>query len=69
MFKVNNRNTRTRFEIFSKLKIKIPERRHWRYSGVFIVNFEHFSLVCSSISIVNFEQVNAHWDEWSLDSL
>ena len=69
MFKVNNRNARTRFEIFSKLKIKIPERRHWRCSGVFIVNFEHFSLVCSCISIVNFEQVNAHWDEWSLDSL
>ena len=35
MFKVNNRNTRTRFEICSKLTIKTPERRH------FIVNFEH----------------------------
>ena len=30
MFKVNNRNTRTRCEICSKLTIKIPERRHWR---------------------------------------
>ena len=28
MFKVNNRNTRTRCEICSKLAIKIPERRH-----------------------------------------
>ena len=27
MFKVNNRNTRTRCEIWSKLTIKIPERR------------------------------------------
>ena len=27
MFKVNNRNTRTRYEICSKLTIKIPERR------------------------------------------
>ena len=27
MFKVNNRNTRTRFEICSKLTIKTPERR------------------------------------------
>ena len=27
MFKVNNRNTRTRCEICSKLAIKIPERR------------------------------------------
>ena len=28
MFKVNNRNTRTRCEIRSKLTIKTPERRH-----------------------------------------
>ena len=32
-FKVNNRNTRTRRKICSKLTIKI--------SGIFIVNFEH----------------------------
>ena len=41
MFKINNRNTRKKCEIFSKLTIKTPERRHWRRSGVFIVNFEH----------------------------
>ena len=29
MFKVNNRNPRTRFEICSKLTIKTPERRQW----------------------------------------
>ena len=37
-------------------------RRHWRRSGVFIVNFEdisHLVLVC--VSIVNFEQENAGW--------
>ena len=28
MFKVNNRNTRARGEICSKLGIKTPERRH-----------------------------------------
>ena len=28
LFKVNNRNTRKRCEIFSKFTIKIPERRH-----------------------------------------
>ena len=39
LFKVNNRNTRTRCEICSKLTIKTPERR----SGVFIVNFENIS--------------------------
>ena len=43
MFKVNNKNTRARSEICSKLTIKTPERRHWRRSGVFIVNFEHIS--------------------------
>ena len=41
LFKVNNRNTRTRCKICSKLTIKIPEQRHWRRSGIFIVNFEH----------------------------
>ena len=41
MLKVNNGNSRTRCEICSKLIIKTPKRRHWRHSGVFIVNFEH----------------------------
>ena len=43
MFKVNNKNTRTRREIFSSLTIKTSKRCHWRRSGVFIVNFEHIS--------------------------
>ena len=43
LLKVNNRNTRTRFEICSNLMIKISEPRHWRVSGIFIVNFEHIS--------------------------
>ena len=38
MLKVNNANTRTRYEICSKFT------------------------PCSSVSIVNFEQVNAGWD-------
>ena len=38
LLKVNNRNTRTRCEICSKLAIKIPERRQ-----AFIVIFEHIS--------------------------
>ena len=28
-----------------KLTIRTPERRHWRRSGVFIVNFEQISLI------------------------
>ena len=43
LLKVNNRNTRTRCEIYSKLITKTQERRHWRLSGVFIANFEHIS--------------------------
>ena len=43
LLKVNDRNTRARCETCSKLTIKTPERRHWRLSGVFIVNFEHIS--------------------------
>ena len=46
-----------RCEICSKLTIK------WRRFGVFIVNFEHILHLCSSVSIVNFEQVNADWED------
>ena len=41
MFKVNNRNTRTRCAICSKLTT--------------------YSTTCSTVSIVNFEQVNTGW--------
>ena len=44
MFKVNNRNTRTRSEICPKLTIKTH------------------STPCSSVSNVNFEQVNVGWE-------
>ena len=43
LFKVNNRNTRSNCEICSKLTVKTTKQRHWRRSGVFIVNFEHIS--------------------------
>ena len=43
MFRVNNRNTRTRCEICSKLTIKTPQRPQWGRSSVFIVRFEHIS--------------------------
>ena len=37
------RKTLEQGKICSKLKIKTPERRHWRRTDVFIVNFEHIS--------------------------
>ena len=43
LLKVNNRNTRKRCEICSKLTIKTPERHYWHRSGVFIANVEHIS--------------------------
>ena len=54
MFKVNNRNNRTRCEICSELTIKTLKRRQYRRSPVFIVNFENIS----QFLLVNFEQVN-----------
>ena len=59
-FKLNNKTARTRCEICSKLTIKTPEERHGRLSGVIVISFEHISL-CSTVFIVNFEQVNAGW--------
>ena len=57
LLKVNNRNTRTRCEICSKLTMKTLQRRQWRRSSVFIVSFKHISHPSSSVSIVNFEHV------------
>ena len=42
-FKVNNKNTRKRCEMYSKLTIKTPKRDHRRRFGVFIVKSEHIS--------------------------
>ena len=49
MPKVNNRNVTSRCKICPKLTIKIPERRLTYFTP------------CSSVSIVNFEQVNVAW--------
>ena len=43
IFKVNNRKTRTRCEMCSKLTIKMAKKHYWRSSGVFIFNFENIS--------------------------
>ena len=48
-----------RCKMCSKLTIKPPKRRQWRRFGGFIVNFEHISHLCSSVSIANFEHVIA----------
>ena len=43
-----------------KVNNKNTKRRRF---GIFIVDFEHISHLCSSASIVNFEQVNVGWVE------
>ena len=43
LFKVNNRNTRARWEMCSTLTIKTLKLRQWCRSGFLIVNFEHIS--------------------------
>ena len=55
MFKVDDRNSRTRFEICSKLTLKTLEQKHLRRSGVFLVNFEHNSHIIHilEMSLVN----------------
>ena len=52
LFKVNNRNTRKSYEICSKLTIKTPERHQWLWT---------YFTAFSSVSIVDFEQVNVSW--------
>ena len=67
MFKVNNKNTRTSREIYSKLTTKTPARHHWRRSGVFIVNFEHIShlvlvFLLLTLSRSTFlDPIQSHW--------
>ena len=39
---------------------KPPERRQWRWSGVFIVDFKLISHLFW-VSLVDFEQVNVSW--------
>ena len=50
LFQIKSRNARKKGGICSTLTIKTPERRYWRHSGVFIVNFEHISHLFSSVS-------------------
>ena len=50
-----------RCEICSKLTVKTPKQRQWHRFDVFVVNFEHISHLCSSVSIVNFKHVIASW--------
>ena len=60
LFKVNNRNTRKRHEISSKLTIRKPEQRQWRLLIFLLLTLNIFTTF-SSVSIIDFEQVNVSW--------
>ena len=62
MFKVNNRNTNKRWKICLKLRVKTPKRRQ-HHPDVFNAEFEQIPHLSSSVSIVDFEQVNISWDK------
>ena len=51
LLKVNNKNTRTRFEICSKLTMKTPERRHWQLT----IGFQPV-YTCSKLTIETLEK-------------
>ena len=68
--KINNIKARTNVWNMFKISNKPPKRRQWRRFGGLIVNFEHISHLCSSVSIVNFEYVIAHWGStWAIPLL
>ena len=69
LLKVNYKNTKKKCEICSKLTIEIPELHHWCLSDVFIVNLQHVSHNFFSVSIIDFEQVNARWISTSSNDL
>ena len=58
MFKVNNKNIKTRCEICSKLTINTLDSRQCCHSGVFLLIFNIFH-TCYSAYIVDFEHVIA----------
>ena len=50
-----------------KVIIKTLERRHWRRSGPSFCSLWPYFPPCSSVFIVNFEQVNVSWArEWNI---
>ena len=51
LFKVNNKNTRKRCEIWTKLTIKTAERRPSPFSSVFIVDFEEINVSWIGIAV------------------
>ena len=64
LLKVNNGNTRPMCKTCSKLAIKTPERRQWRRSCVFVVNFEQIlHIVLVSLLLILNKSITAGIDD------
>ena len=68
MLKVNNRNTRKRCVICSKLTMKTPERYHWCRSDSFIIMFEHISrpFLVFLLLTWNTKTLARNWERWAM---
>ena len=64
LLKINNKSTRKRCEISSKLTKKTAEQRRRRQFDVLLL-----TLLVSSVSIVDFEQLNVYWVPLSVISV
>ena len=51
-------------DICSKLTIKTPKRGQWCLSSIFIVNFEHISLVILVFPLLAWKKMTAAWEIW-----
>ena len=62
LFKVNSRNNRKK--VWNEFEVNNNNTRttSMTFSGVFIVNFKHILHLFSSVSFVDFEQVNVSWE-------
>ena len=61
LFKVNSGNNRKRWKICSQQATKTTERRHWRRSGAFIVNFKHISHLFLQFLLLNLNKQMLAW--------
>ena len=69
LFKVNDRNTRSSCEICLKLTIKTLQRcQEMSFWCLYCQLWKYFTPF-SSVFIVEFEQVNVCWEEWSWQKL
>ena len=66
LFKIKDVNNRTMGEPWSKLKIRTPELRQWRRSGVFMNRFEQVSHIFMVFLLLNLNKKMLAGSNWFL---